>query len=202
MHNDTKKINVHVYSSLMGVFIPLHHIPTPCNKNRFVLSFFWAYTRNENHQNVSSFRKFSFFVLGTPLIYYQPSSSCNNTIILIHVLYHICHLWEKVIGGVPWDLDMEMVAFTEFLFFLFNSPPLFLLTQVLFSPTDTVLMLVTYHRNFCSHHGHHLCRGKIGDMMAFPLSQLRAQSSPTSPISMHSCQGVRLRWKCLTRGMR
>jgi len=56
----------------------------------------------------------------------------------------------------------------------------FLLIQVLFSPTDTVLMLVTYHRNFCSHHGHHLCRGKIGDMMAFPLSQLRTQSSPTS----------------------
>ena len=69
---------------------------------------------------------------------------------------------------------MKLVAFTEF-FFL--NPP-FLFAN---SPTDTVLMLVTYHRNFCSHHGHHLCRGKIGDMMAFPLSQLRAQSSPTSP---------------------
>lgn len=66
-------------------------------------------------------------------------------------------------------------------FFFYKSPVFFLLTQVLSSPTDTVLMLVTYHRNFCSHHGHHLCRGKIGDMMAFPLSQLRAQSSPTSP---------------------
>lgn len=48
----------------------------------------------------------------------------------------------------------------------------------------TVLMFITYHHNFCSHHGHHLCRGKIGDMMAFPLSQLRAQSSPTSPSSV------------------
>lgn len=72
---------------------------------------------------------------------------------------------------------MKMVAFTEFLNPFFS----FLLIHVLSSPTDTVLMLVTYHRNFCSHHGHHLCRGKIGDMMAFPLSQLRAQSSPTSP---------------------
>lgn len=62
--------------------------------------------------------------------------------------------------------------------------PSYLLNQVFSSPTDTVLMFITYHRNFCSHHGHHLCRGKIGDMMAFPLSQLRAQSSPTSPSSV------------------
>lgn len=71
------------------------------------------------------------------------------------------------------------LKFLSLSFFL--NPLFFFLTQTLSSPTDTVLMLVTYHRNFCSHHGHHLCRGKIGDMMAFPLSQLRAQSSPTSP---------------------
>lgn len=128
---------------------------------------------------------FSFFVLGTPLFssasYNQPLSSCKNTIILqlrLHVLYHIwcAFMRNPAKSGVPWVLEMKMVAFTLSLISLFS----FLLTQVLSSPTDTVLMLVTYHRNFCSHHGHHLCRGKIGDMMAFPLSQLRAQSSPTS----------------------
>lgn len=154
-----------------------------------VFCFSWAYTRNENHQNVSRIRKFFPSSSWEHLWHYnQPSSSCNNTIILqlrLHVLYHIwSHVWEillRIIGGVPWDLDMKMVAFTVFFFFFYKSPVFFLLTQVLSSPTDTVLMLVTYHRNFCSHHGHHLCRGKIGDMMAFPLSQLRAQSSPTSP---------------------
>lgn len=37
------------------------------------------------------------------------------------------------------------------------------------SPTETVLMLVTYHRNFCSHHGHHHCRGKNWRYDGFPL---------------------------------
>lgn len=48
-----------------------------------------------------------------------------------------------------------------------------------FSPTETVLMLITYHRNFCSHHGHHHCRGKMEDMMAFLCRNLGAQDSPT-----------------------
>lgn len=144
------------------------------------LFFFWTYTRNENHHKVSSFRKFSFFILGTPLIYNQLLSPCNH----YFTSQAPCSLplWQIAIGGVPlgsghgnggihWSSSLS----------LFLNPLFFFLTQTLSSPTDTVLMLVTYHRNFCSHHGHHLCRGKIGDMMAFPLSQLRAQSSPTSP---------------------
>lgn len=129
---------------------------------------------------------FTVFLLrpgNTIVIYNLPSSSCSNvvTIILqVHVLYLINSFKRNPAknnrrslsgsghenGGIHW---------------VFLIPFFLLLIQVLSSPTDTVLMLVTYHRNFCSHHGHHLCRGKIGDMMAFPLSQLRAQSSPTSP---------------------
>lgn len=136
-----------------------------------------------NHQNVSGFRKFSFIVLEhlchlqSTLVfmqkyhYFTTQAPCS--------LPYLRLLWEillRIIGGVPWALDMKMVAFTE------KKIPLFYSVNSSFSsPTDTVLMLVTYHRNFCSHHGHHLCRGKIGDMMAFPLSQLRAQSSPTFP---------------------
>lgn len=128
----------------------------------------------------------TFFVLGTAVSYYQPSFSCNKYHYFTTQAPVLYRMWStlretllRIISGVPWGLDMKMVAFTEVFFFI---PPFsFLLTQVLSSPTDTVLMLVTYHRNFCSHHGHHLCRGKIGDMMAFPLSQLRAQSSTTSP---------------------
>lgn len=66
----------------------------------------------------------------TSVIYNQPLSSCNNTIILqlrLHVLYHIwSHLREtllRIIGGVPWALDMKMVAFTEV--FSLLSPSLF-----------------------------------------------------------------------------
>lgn len=48
-------------------------------------------------------------------------------------------------------------------------------------------MLITYHRNFCSHHGHHHCRGKMEDMMAFLCCNLGAQDSPLMCIV--SCHG-------------
>lgn len=93
---------------------------------------------------------------------------------MLHVLYHIwSHLRIRIIGGVTWDLGLASLI----------KCPLFL-NQVFWLLQMTVLMFITYHHNFCSHHGHHLCRGKIGDMMAFPLSPLGAQSSPTSPSSV------------------
>lgn len=114
----------------MGVFIPLLHIPTPCNKNKDVLFLLGSYTSNENHQNVESF---SFFDLGAPLsftfvIYNHPSSSCNNTIILhlkLHVLSHIKSFMrnaDRIIGGVSWHLDMKIVAFTELFFYPISFP--------------------------------------------------------------------------------
>lgn len=51
-------------------------------------------------------------------------------------------------------------------------------------------MLITYHRNFCSHHGHHHCRGKMEDMMAFLCRNLGAQDSPLMCIV--SCHGSSL----------
>lgn len=136
LHSDTNKLpspsmhnkefnNVHVYSSLMGVFIPLHHIPTPCNKNRIVQFFFFGGGGLTPEMKTTKKKSpvwecFSFFVLGTPLIYYQPPSSCNNTILKLrlHVVYHIWSLWGETLlrGRVPRNLDMKMVAFTEFFF--------------------------------------------------------------------------------------
>lgn len=171
-----------MFTALWWVFsyrcITYQHLAT-------IFGLFWAYTRNENHQNVSSFRKFSFFVLGTPHLqsalvfmqqyhYFTTQAPCS-----LPYLKSLMRNPAKNNRWSPLGSGHENGGIHWVFFFI----PLFsfLLTQVLSSPTDTVLMLVTYHRNFCSHHGHHLCRGKIGDMMAFPLSQLRAQSSPTSP---------------------
>ena len=173
----------------MGVTeLPLHHIPTPCNKNKVVLflAFFELTPEMKTTKMSPVLESFLLRPGNTSVIYNQLLSSCNNTIIIqlrLHVLYHIwSHLWEilpRITRWCPLGSGHENGGIHWVFFFptLFS----FLPTQVLSSPTDTVLMLVTYHRNFCSHHGHHLCRGKIGDMMAFPLSQLRAQSSPTSP---------------------
>lgn len=91
-----------------------------------------------NHQNVSGFRKFSFIVLEhlchlqSTLVfmqkyhYFTTQAPCS--------LPYLRLLWEillRIIGGVPWALDMKMVAFTEK-----NSPSFILLTQA-FPPQPT-----------------------------------------------------------------
>lgn len=96
------------------------------------------------------------------------------------------------------NLDMRMVAFIE-IFFSFRKSPFLFCYQLLSSPTDTVLMLVTYHRNFCSHHGHHLCRGKNWRYDGFSFVPTGSSKLPYIHTSLHSCQGVRLQWKRLTR---
>lgn len=185
--------------------LPYHHRTTRTKLFCFLFLFFSAYTRNKNclqQLNVYLLRSWEHLchLLIIPLLHATMPLVLNLSSMFFTKSYK-CNpnrIKRFSLGIWTWKwYHLQFVSFANPTFSLFHfamskfTPPP---TQFWCSSLTTVIFVATTVTTSAEE--------KIGDMMAFPLSQLRAQSSPTSHISMHSCQGVRLWWKCLTRGMR